>query len=140
MNIEVNYVAVLAATVASFAVGFLWYGPLFGTMWMKLRGITKAHMQKGQKDMGKTYGMSFTVSLITAYVLSHVMTMSMNYFGYPKLNTGLTSAFWMWLGFVMPTQATATLFGDKRNWKLFGIDTGYQLASLLVMGAVLGLF
>lgn len=55
------------------------------------------------------------------------------------LQTGLTSAFWMWLGFVMTVQLTGTIFGDK-NFKLFAIDTGYQLVALLGMGVVLGLF
>jgi len=88
--------------------------------------------------MGKWYGISFVVSLVTAYVLSHVMTLSMNYFHYAKLETGFMTAFWMWLGFMMPVQLTATIFGNK-NWKLFGIDTGYQLVSLLGMGIVLAL-
>lgn len=140
MNIEVNYVAVLLAAIASFVIGFLWYSPLlFGKMWMKLRGITQANMKKGQKDMGMLYGLSLVVSLFTAYMLAHVMALSLNYYGYPKLNTGLNSAFFMWLGFVMPVMVTATIFSDKKNWKLFGIDTGYQLASLLVMGVVLAL-
>lgn len=45
----------------------------------------------------------------------------------------------MWLGFVMPVQVTTTIFSDKKNWKLFAIDTGYQLVSLLGMGLVLGM-
>ena len=142
MNIDVNYVAVLAAAIASFVVGFLWYSPLlFGNVWMKLRGITKASIKtkKGQKNMGILYALSFVVGVLMAYVLSHVMTLSMNYFGYSKLNTGLTSAFWMWMGFVMPVQITATIFSDKKSWPLWAIDTGYQLASLLVMGVVLAL-
>lgn len=138
MTIEVNYLAVLVAAVVSMVVGFLWYGPmLFGKQWAKLRGFSVGDMKKAQKEMGKWYAVSFVLSLITAYVLSHVMALSVNFFHYSDLMTGLTTAFWMWLGFVMPVQATATIFSDKRNWTLFGIDTGYQLASLLVMGVVL---
>ena len=76
-------------------------------------------------------------SPITAYVLSHVMTLSENFFHYSKPSTGLTTAFWMWLGFMMPVQLTNTIFGDKK-WKLFAINTGYQLVSLLLMGAIFG--
>lgn len=139
MNVEVNYVAVLLAGVASMAVGFLWYGPmLFAKPWMKLMGHTKETIEAGKKDMGKMYGISFVLSLVMAYVLSHVMTFSENYYHYEMVTTGLTSAFWMWLGFVMPVQATDVLFGGKK-WKLFAINTGYQLVSLLAMGVVLGL-
>lgn len=140
MDIEVNFLAVLLAAVASMGVGFLWYSPIvLGNQWMKLKGYTKDSLQKAQKEMGKLYALSFAVALITAFVLSHVMTMSENFYGYPKLQTGLHTAFWMWLGFIMPVQMTATIFGDKK-WALFKIDTGYQLVSTIVMGAVLGLF
>ncbi|MGH7204295.1 MAG: DUF1761 domain-containing protein [Candidatus Levyibacteriota bacterium] len=139
MNIEVNYLGVLLAGVASMALGFLWYHPvLFGKPWMKLMGHTAEGLKKAQKEMGKLYGLSFVVSLITAYVLFHVMTLSMNFFHYPKLQAGLTSAFWMWIGFVMPVQLTDTIFSHKK-WNLWAINTGYQLASLIVMAVVLAL-
>ena len=140
MNISVNFLAVLIAAVAAMAVGFLWYSQaLFGKPWMKLMGYTAESMKGAQKEMGKTYGISFVLALVTAYVLSHVMGLSMNFFHYTGVSTGLTSAFWMWLGFVMPVQLTEVLFGRK-VLNLFAINTGYQLASLLVMGIVLGLF
>ncbi len=136
MNVEVNYLAVLLSGVAAMVVGFLWYGPmLFAKPWMKLMGHTEKTMEKA--GMGKMYGISFVLTLVMAYVLSHVMTFSESYFHYPRLMTGLTSAFWMWIGFVMPVQATDVLFGGK-NWKLFAINTGYQFVSLLAMGVVLG--
>lgn len=140
MNIEVNYVAILVAGVASMGVGFLWYGPmLFGKQWMKLMGYTEKSMEEAKKEMGKTYIISFVLSLVTAFVLSHVMILSENFFKTPMLSTGLSSAFWMWLGFIMPVQATDALFGGKRK-KLVAINTGYQLVSLLAMGIVIGLF
>ncbi len=137
MNVQVNYVAVLIAAVASMAVGFAWYSKaLFGKQWMKLKGYTAESLKKAQKEMGKLYGLSFVLALITAYVLFHIMTFSKHYYGYSNLVTGLSSAFWVWVGFVMPVQLTDQIFGDK-NWKLFYINTGYQLASLLLMGVVL---
>jgi hypothetical protein len=139
MNIEVNYVAVLLAAIVSMAVGFLWYSPvILGKPWMKEKGLSSESLKKAQKEMGKLYGLSFVVAIISAFVLSHVMTLAQNFYNYSALSTGITSAFWMWVGFIMPVQMTATIFGDK-NWKLLGIDTGYQLVSILAMGVVLGL-
>lgn len=140
MTIEINYLAVLVAGIAAMAVGFVWYGPmLFGKQWMKLMGHTKESMEAAKKEIGKTYAISFVFTLVSAYVLSHVIGLSQSFYGYSPVMTGLTSGFWMWFGFVMPVQATDVLFGGKK-WKLFGINTGYQLASLLVIGVVLGLF
>jgi hypothetical protein len=140
MNVEVNILAVLLAGVASMAVGMLWYSPLlFGNQWMKLMGLTKKSMEGAKDELGKIYGISFVASLVMAYVLSHVMAMSENFFGYPRMTTALTSAFWMWLGFVAPVQLTEVLYGGKK-WSLYGINTGYQLMSLLAMGLVLSVF
>lgn len=139
MNIEVNYLAIIVAGIVATAIGFLWYSPLmFAKPWMKLMGYTAESIKKTQKEMGPWYGVSMLLSFVTAFVLSHVMALSQNFYNYSPLMTGLTSAFWMWLGFVMPVQATDTIFGGKK-WKLFGINTGYQLATLLAMGIVLGL-
>lgn len=140
MNIDVNYIGVLVAAVVSMVVGFLWYSPvLFGKPWMKLMGYTADGLKKAQKEMGKLYGVSFVLSLITAYILTHVMALSINFYHYSALSTGVISAFWMWLGFVMPVQATGETFGGKK-WKLFAINTGYQLAAMLVMGVVISFF
>lgn len=137
--VPINYLAVLAAAIVSMGIGFLWYSEaVLGKPWMKEKGITKEAIKKEQKEMGKYYALSFVLALITAYILSHVMVFSENYFHMSPLTTGLMSGFWMWLGFMMPVQATATIFGGK-NWKLLGIDTGYQLASILAMGVVIGL-
>jgi hypothetical protein len=140
MEISINYLAILAASIGAMVVGFLWYSPiLFGKQWAKLKGYTEEYLKTEQKKMGKLYGLSFLATLLMAYMLSHVMVLSNAFYGYGMLQTGLTSAFFMWLGFVMPIQLTSQLFGEKK-WKLFCIDTGYQLASLIVMGAVIGLF
>lgn len=140
MDIQVNYIALIVAGIASMIVGFLWYSPiLFAKPWMKLMGYTDKSMKETQKKMAPMYTISFVVTLISAYVLSHVMTLSGNYFHSDRLMTGLTTAFWMWLGFIAPVQVTDVLFGGK-TWKLFAINTGYQLASLVAMAVVLAMF
>lgn len=139
MNIEVNIIAVTLASVVAMAVGFFWYSPTaFGKPWMRLMGYTKEDLDQAKKGMAKLYGVSFVLTLVSAYVLFHVMTLSKSFYGYSSTTTGLTSGFWMWLGFIMPVQATDTLFGTK-NWQLLGINTGYQLVSLLAMGLTIGL-
>jgi hypothetical protein len=139
MNVDINYFSLVLAGVASMIVGFIWYSPmLFGNSWMKLSGYTADSLKKAQKEMGKWYGISFVLSLISAYVLSHIMILSENFFGYSQLSTGLTTAFWMWLGFVMPVQLTDQIFGSKK-WKLFIINTGYQLTALLLMAVIVAI-
>ncbi len=131
-----NYLVVLAAAVASMVVGFLWYSPLlFGNPWMKLMGYTQKSMQKAKKRMGMMYGLSFVATLLTGYVF----TLFVKTIPTLTLLEGVYLACMVWLGFVAPVQSTEVLFGGK-SWKLFSINTGYQLASLVVMGIILSLW
>src|SRR3989344_6888370 len=137
--IEVNYLAIVVATVGAMALGFAWYQPaLFGKIWIREMGYSEKELKEDQKKMGKYYGMSFVVTVLMAYVLNHVIGLSMAFYNYAPIMTGITSAFWMWLGFVAPVQVTGVIFSRERNWKLLKINTGYQLVSLLVMGIVIG--
>ncbi|EKD65361.1 MAG: hypothetical protein ACD_50C00112G0005 [uncultured bacterium] len=137
MNVEVNYLAIIFAGVFSMAIGFLWYSKmLFGKPWMKLSGYTEEGIKKAQKEMGKLYALSFVATLVSAYVLSHVIVLSENFYDYSRLATGISSAFWMWFGFIMPVQLTGEIFGSKK-WTLFAINTGYQLTAILAMGFVI---
>lgn len=139
MDLQINYLAVLLAGIGSMVVGFLWYSHLlFAKPWMKQMGYTKESMAKEQKQAGPWYALSFIAALVTAFMLAHVMALSEHFYGYTPLTTGLTSAFFMWLGFVAPVQLTDVIFGSKKT-KLFLINTGYQLTALVVMGVVLGI-
>ena len=137
LNIEVDFMAVIVAAVASMVVGFLWYSPLvLGKPWMKLKGYNSESLKKAQQEMGKLYGLSFLAALVTAFVLFHVITISQNFYGFPKLQTGLMTAFWMWVGFILPVQLADEIFGGKK-WGLFTINTGYQLAAIISMAVVI---
>lgn len=139
MNIELNYMAVLVSAIFSMAVGFVWYSPLlFAKPWLKEMGLKMEDMKEQQKKIGPMYGLSFLAALVTAYVLQHVMVLSIHFFGNTSLSTGLTTAFWIWFGFIAPVQMTDVIFG-KKSWQLFSINTGYQLASVLAIGVVTGL-
>ena len=74
MEVNVNYLAVLLAAIASMIVGFVYYNPsVAGKAWMKETGYKPDALKKEQKEMGKYYGLSFVLALLTAYVLTHVM-------------------------------------------------------------------
>lgn len=141
MEISINMMAILAAATASVAVGFLWYSPLvLGRPWMDVMGYTPQTLKKRQKKMTPWYVLSFALSMLTACVLTYVMTYSLAFFGgrFDIVSTAFLSALLMWIGFVAPVQATDIIF-TNRPWRLFWINTSYQLASLLAMGLVLSI-
>lgn len=138
-SVPVNYLAVFLGAVASMAVGFLWYSPiLFAKAWTRLMGLNPKVLKESQKTMGGMYALSFVAAMITAYVLTHTMFLSRNFYGNSPVLTGVTTAFFVWLGFIMPVQLTDVIFGG-RKWELWFINTGYQLASVMAMGIVIGL-
>lgn len=138
--VPINYLAVLAAAASSIVLGFLWYGPIVGKPWMKLMGYTKESMQKEMSaGMGKTYALMTLGALIVAYVFAHTTEFAMTYTKTFGVTGGLMSGFWTWLGFAMPIQLEAVLW-EKKPWKLFAINTGYRLVSLLIMGVIIALW
>jgi hypothetical protein len=139
MDIAVNYIAILVAGVVSMALGFFWYSPMIlGKPWMKLMGYTEKSITQAQKEMGKMYILSFLAVLVSGYVLSHVMALSENFYGEGPVTAGMSTAFFMWFGFIAPIQLTDVIFGNK-PWMLYAINTSYQLLSMLAMGVIIAI-
>ncbi len=132
----VNIPALLSSALVSMVVGFVWYSPvLFGKPWMKLMGLNAKKMKAAQKNMSKTYGLSFVATLVTAFVLSQFISSTLTI----TVNEGLMVGFLGWLGFTATTLFTGVLFNEMPI-KLFFINSGYQLASMLTMSVVLTLW
>lgn len=132
VDVTINYVAVVAAAVASMIIGMAWYSPmLFGKTWMKLLGISDKQQKEGKKMMMKSMVGQFVASLVMAYVLSHFV----DYSGSVGVVAGATAGFWTWLGFTATTQISG-VFWEGRPFKLFLINTGASLLTFAVVGAI----
>ena len=135
----VNLLAVLACGIVAMILGFLWYSPiLFAKPWVKEMGYDMndaAKMAEMKKKAGPAYGASFVASLVTAFVLGLILNaLTINSPLY-----GMKLGFAVWLGFVATVQLTGVLF-QGNSMKLFAINTGYQLACYLAMGAILSVW
>ncbi len=136
-EVDINYLAVLVAAIASMIVGAIWYSPMvMGKQWMALTGKTEEEIKKMPKNkMTKMYLLTFIGSLVMAYVLAHMI----DYVNADTATGGLQTGFWLWLGFVAPAFLSEHLFNGK-PMKLYGIVTGFQLVNLLVMGVIIALW
>lgn len=136
MDVEINFLAVVAAMASSMVVGSIWYArSVFGNTWMKL---AKIDMKKDNGSVAKPIIITAVVSLITAYVLAHVTYLSNQHFQNSFLQDALTTAFWMWLGFTAARIITHDAF-ENRPTKLTAITLGNELATIMLMGLVIGL-
>lgn len=129
----VNYLAVLVAAVAAHALGFLWYGPLFGKKWRQLMKVSEKDMEKAkQKGMTKVVLGSFLGTLVMAGVLAWLLDMA----GVTVIN-GLLFSFMVWLGF-FATEQMGMVFWENKPWSLYMLQTAHSLVSLLIVGAIIG--
>ena len=133
---SLNWLAILASAIAAMVLGFLWYSPLlFAKAWTREMGYDpsdKAKMDEMKKSAGPAYAGSLAASLLSAFTLALIL----HGMQAQTLHFGVMASFHIWLGFVATVQFTGALFA-KQSMKLFAINTGYQLACYLVMGAIL---
>jgi Protein of unknown function (DUF1761) len=135
-RVHINYLAVLVAAVAAFAVGGIWYSPLlFAKQWVKAHGYTEERVAEMQKSAGKAYAVSLLCQLLTAFAIAVLI----GYLQIVRCVPGLKLAALIWAGFAFPLGLMANVFSDKRI-SVFYIDTGYQLVYLLVMGSILAVW
>ena len=140
MPISINYIVVLIATVVSVAMGFLWYGPLFGKQWRALSGMKSEDMTpEMKKGMWKRYLLMIVGSLIMALVLARNVVFSSVYLHISGVSAGLETGFWNWIGFIAPVTLGSVLW-EKKSWKLWVINNGYYLAALLIMGMIVSIW
>jgi len=134
--VSINYLAVLVAAIVAFFFGWLWHGPLFGKVWMKLSGMTEKSMKSMKKSsMMKPMAIAFVISLIAIFVLS----LFVDYAQATTVFDALEVACLVWLGFVVPMLASGSLWEGK-SWKLFGFGAVYHLINLSIISIILTLW
>lgn len=137
MDSSISILGVLLATVSAFIVGGIWYSPsVFLRQWQAITGGDDAHMKK---VFGSSMAYMFVGSLLTAYVLAHFVNFTMYATGSSAMTAGLVTPFWLWLGISLTTiVANGAL--DPRSPKLMLIQAGNRLATLMLMGLIIGFF
>ncbi len=125
----VNWLAVAVATVLAFVIVGIWYGPLFGKAWQGLVGLSDEDI--GKTHPGMVFGPAFLLTLVQAAALATLMG--------PGVGLLAGALF----GTAVGATLVATGFGvnylfARKPRGLWGIDAGFNVVQLSVMGAVLG--
>jgi hypothetical protein len=134
---KIKYPAVIVATLAHYILGGLWYSPLlFGNKFIQLINWTPERLRQVENEShAKELAIAFVMSLVLVYILAHFVQ-------YTKATTamgGIQTAFWLWLGFVVTTQAPTVIF-EGRSFGLFIINVSYQLVGCALAGAILAMW
>ncbi len=139
---EINYLAVLISAIAMMVIGSIWYGPLFGKLWMQGIGIDPndtVRIEAMKKSTGSAYVLMFIGALFTSYVFSYFFGTWASGTGWDQAISGLYYGFLAWLGFALPIVYAKRLWEGK-EFKYIAIDLGYYLLSLLVIGVIIATF
>ena len=137
-QIKINMMAIIIAVIANFILGFLWYTPIFGKLWGKEMGYD-VNQKPPSSELIK--GMVYMVigNFLFAWVFAHNMA-AWSFVPEMKamtpMSNAMMAAIFTWLGFYFPGDLGSTAW-EKRSWTLFFINTGYHLASLILVAMIL---
>ncbi|MDR2997780.1 MAG: DUF1761 domain-containing protein [Microbacterium sp.] len=134
---EINYWAVLLATVSSMVVGAIWYArPVMGDRWAKLAGVNL-----DQPARGPLWPMITTVivSFITAWVLAGAASISWHFYEGSYLWAAVATSVVLWAGFTAARFITHDAF-EGRSTKLTTLNIAHELITVVVMALIIGVW
>lgn len=131
-NLKINHGAVWVNVILLTALGFTWYGPLFGESWMAMVGLNPAEVEANPPGAG-IWITNLVATILPMYVLSWLFVKL-------KVEDALTGAkygFIIVFSFVFMTQMTGNMFA-QRIYELTWIEGGYNLIAITLAGIILG--
>lgn len=133
----INYLAVAVASIVQFIIAAIWYTPIFGKTWGRIHGfdkVSKEEQQKMMRGMGPLLALQFLATVVTTLVFA------LFYAALPQGWNAYGMAGFFWIGFIVPTQASAVIFGGTPKqwmWTKFGIMLSGSFLCMEAAAAVL---
>lgn len=139
MTVILPWMMIVIMTVACFALGALWHGPLFGKLWMRIhhgdKKFTDAEMKKSMEGMWKIMLAEFVATFLMVMTLAFIIEIIPSF-------SGMHLAFVVWIGYVLPTMTSTVVWGgDKKEWMFtkIAVSSICRLLGLLATGYVLSM-
>ncbi|MBL4785687.1 MAG: DUF1761 domain-containing protein [Cohaesibacteraceae bacterium] len=129
--LELNFISVIIAAIAGFAIGGVWYSVL-GNAWMSAVDMSAKPDKMPVGPMLAAIIANFIMAAILSGIVTHVVNG-----GEWTIRSGIISGILVWVGFVITTQSVNYAFQGKKI-SLTIIDGGHWLLVLVVQGAILG--
>src|SRR5687768_6229026 len=122
-----NWLAIVVATLAFFAIGALWYGLLFGKAWQAETGVTERPQGAGvAKVMLGTLLAEFVVVVLVGHMFDFLD---------PEPHGKMMLAVGLGLAVMTPAIAINYLH-QRRSLKLFLIDASHFIVGMAAVGGV----
>ena len=131
---NINFIALITAAIASFALGAIWYSPLlFSKAWQKAAGLTSESLQN--TNMALIFGSSFLLILLMDFGLAVILQ------GHATRDISAMSGmiYGLLIGvFFISTSYGINMIYQRKSFILWAIDSAYQVLYLGMTGAILG--
>ena len=126
----INWLAVIVATVAAFAIGGFWYSKaLCGNAWLQEVGLTEEAVNNA--NMPRTFGGTLVLQFIAVTALAALIGSDGTW--QSGLQTGLlVGIFWV------ATAYGITYLFEQRSLRLFLINAGYNIVLFSIVGTIIG--
>ena len=128
----VNWIAVVVAALAFFALGAVWYTALFGRRWAKAASID---WDNPGGNMPLIFGMTLLLEIVAATAIAIILHAT----GLEGWQGGLHLGLILGLGIVTPAVAINNLY-QRKPFALTAIDAGHLTLGLILAGVIIGLF
>lgn len=133
---EINYWAVLLATLSSMLVGSIWYSmKVFGKRWARL---AKVDMDRGGSAVVPIL-VTLLVSFVTAWVLAGATNIAWHFYGGGYLLAALGTGIILWAGFTAARFITHDAF-EGRPTSLTVLNIAHELVTLVIMAIIIGVW
>lgn len=127
---DVNWIAIVICAASSLLLGGIWYSPLmFAKSWQQAAGVSDE--QAKNANMALTFGLTFVLSLIAAWVFALFLGREM---GVGPATAAGASAGLCW---VAASYGITYLF-EHRPLRLWLINGGYHTLQFTLFGLILG--
>jgi hypothetical protein len=123
----INWIAVIASTIAAFILGGLWYGPFFSKPWMREMGVGADFKPRVARPV--LFGLAIAFNFVAAVVFAAFVGPTPS----PQLAIGAGIA--VGLAWVAPCMVVAYLFA-ARSMTLAAIDAGFAVAQFVLYGVI----
>lgn len=131
MDFDVNWLAVLVATIAHQALGALWYGVIFRDTWMKAIGMNPEEIERQAPGGEMVFGI--VASAVSVVTLGLVLTAYTD----PSTGDGIVLGLLAGVGFVTAATFMNGAYEQKKP-VLSAMFGAYYTLGLMIAGGILG--
>lgn len=163
--IALNWLVVLATGIVPLVIGAIWYGPLFGKVWMKEADMSLEKINGS--NMIVIFGLTLVFSIMLAGSLTPIVIHQMSIYStvadfgvetegseahtmvkefmakygtnYRTFKHGVLHGLITSLFIFLPVIATNALF-ERKSWKYIFLNLGYWAVSAMIMGGIISAY